>query len=222
MDNYAVSCDSETYLNYLVPVCLGIVICSVGFPLLSFLIIYKADYPLFEKAADNYLVNDMHESAKYFELYNTIRKFIIVSCTVFVSDYASSKFIFMLTVNCFWLLFLLNTQPYTRYTDYLLNQMFLVVECFVFLVFLILSADIDKTDHMSGSKLQNSVYVVIFSTLIISFVSLTKDYFFQVSQKVLNKEQRFQMKQSSNEAHPRVELQVVVTPLSISPLNASD
>ncbi len=49
----------------------------------------------------------------------------------------------------------------------------MIVECFVFVIFLIFSAEIDETADMNSFQLQNAVVVVIITSLLSAIIMIS-------------------------------------------------
>mmetsp|Transcript_10762 Transcript_10762/g.16361 ORF Transcript_10762/g.16361 Transcript_10762/m.16361 type:complete len:412 (-) Transcript_10762:267-1502(-) len=159
--DYTVDCSSDTYKSYAVLAALGILLYPVGIAFLFFAVIRYRDHPLFERCS-MLLYRNFEPQWRYFELYELFRKMLLTSLFLYVSDPESpSRALYLLIVDIIGLIVLSFCRPYMFRSDDILSSAFVMVECFTFLVALLVLSGVSDTDNYHQHVLYNTLFACL-------------------------------------------------------------
>ena len=169
--DYSVDCSSLAYSQFLCLIAFGILIVVFGFPFLFYTATKNRYNPLFE-ICSQHIHKYFKQEWRFFEVFNLLRKLTIVSLSQFVSSLTASRILFMLGIDMIALYIFTTTKPFANQSDQVLSEFFLLIECFVFLVFLIFVSNIDLMDNINAVILfETSLIVVLISIIFAPVIS---------------------------------------------------
>jgi hypothetical protein len=163
--DYSVDCSSSTYQSIIWLSTLGICIYSIGIPLLFGLVIRNRNNFLFERPS-KLLYENYKDSFCYFEIFDMVRKFLLTSMLIFVTEPGRpSMALYLLIVNAVALRILCSFHPFRHLCDNILCIFLVSVECLVFLVAFIILSDVSEVDGYSENDVFASVFAIILTAV---------------------------------------------------------
>lgn len=186
--DYSVNCESTTYKNFVVLAMFGILLYSLGIPLLFSIIIHFRRHPLF-KTPSLLLYKNFVSEWRYFEgtiifprnsallirvllfyifcvVYDLLRKFLLTSMIAFVSHPGSAtQCLYLLLVDLLALNILAFARPYIVRSDDILSSVFVTTECVAFLVALIILSGISTQENYHEMAMFDTLFSIALVSL---------------------------------------------------------
>jgi len=170
--DYSVDCETHKYRMHLIVASFGILLYTLGIPILFFLCIRNRHHELLVSPAR---VLHMHFKSgwSYYDIYDSFRKLLLTSIVLFVADPSSpSRALFLLSVNAGALVVLAATRPYKYRGDDLLSFSLITIEFGIFLMALLLLTDAVSIANYSRNGILTGIFVFILSAFL-CFMPLT-------------------------------------------------
>jgi hypothetical protein len=171
-DDYSISCNSIEYSRYFYIALFGVALIPIGIPVLFVIVIHNRFHPLLRNPSlllhDNFAVE-----WRYYEVFDLIRKLLLTSVVVYISDPdTSSQCLYLLLVDTSALVLLAYSRPYANSNDDFLSSSLVAVECVSFMVALIVISGIAEEDNYRLGTLYAFLFILMLFSLII-FVPCT-------------------------------------------------
>jgi hypothetical protein len=165
--NYEVDCSSTTYDHYSYVAGVGVVLYTVGIPVLFTWVIRNRKHLLFESPSELLYIHYKDEYC-YFEIFQLIRKFLLTSVLVFVGEPGQpSMALYLLVVNSIALVLIALFFPYKTNSDNFLSIMLVSVECCMFLVAFLVLSGVSDVDEYNEDNMYSTLYIIIVFSIVV-------------------------------------------------------
>jgi hypothetical protein len=165
--DYSVDCESPSYQSFKALAIFGILLFPVGIPLLFFTLIRYRRHPLIVDCA-KILYGNFDKSWKYFEVYDLIRKLLLTSILLFIGTPDSpSRCLYLLIIDLISLNIISYCQPYFYFYDNFLATTFIVIEIMAFLIGLVITSEIYKSENYNYSAMFTTLIIMILTSVVL-------------------------------------------------------
>ncbi len=171
--DYATSCVGQTSHPYFFVAILAVILVPIGVPVLFVIVIRNRDTWVFHEGA-RLLYENYQDSWVYFEAYDLVRKLVLTSLVVYMSQPgSSSSCIFLFIIDVFALCVLCIGTPYKNIYDVILSISLVSAECLLFFLAIINTLQIYSEGSSEFSAVNNlSLGIFMFVLMIVAPVTL--------------------------------------------------
>jgi hypothetical protein len=165
--DYSVDCESSSYQSFKTLAIFGILLFPIGIPLLFFNLIRYRRHPLVVDCA-KILYGNFDKSWKYFEVYDLIRKLLLTSILLFIGTPDSpSRCLYLLIIDLISLNIISYCQPYFYFYDNFLATTFIIIEIMAFMIGLIITSGIYKSENYNYSAMFTTLIIMILTSVVL-------------------------------------------------------
>lgn len=166
--DYDVNCETDTYRSYSILAGCGVIIYSLGIPLLFAVVILYRKHPLLQTPSELLYANYKRNYC-YFEIFQIFRKFMLTSVLIWVSEPGQPTMaLYLLVVDAFALVVLALLCPYKSDCDNALSMILVSAECSLFLVAFIVLSGVSEVDNYSEHNMYSTLYVIVVASIVIA------------------------------------------------------
>ena len=158
--DYSVVCSGTHYKTLFVLSALGIIVYTIGIPLLLIYIVRNRKFVLFERAASLITVG-YKEKFVHYEVFDLFRKLLLTSVAQFVFPGTGSQCLFLLVVDGFFFIVVTITQPYLCPVDDFCARLFILTECCVYIIAMKDVSSMGATDGLSMKAFYTCLLVLL-------------------------------------------------------------
>ena len=163
-------CFSRGYNSILVLALINFVVYVVGIPFFIYFVVQNKEKEWAKEASRPLYINFNSEWA-FYEVFELIRKLLLVSVVGFVVPGTASQCLYLFLVDAGALLLLCICRPYANSADDILSGVFMLTECIVFLLAFIIISEVYQVDNYNKTAVTDSATILLFAAIFI-FVPL--------------------------------------------------
>lgn len=164
--NYSIDCETDQYKFYSVIAAINLALWLCGIPAFFYYLIRHRDESWAAIGSLPLHANFTPDLA-YYEVFELLRKTLLIAVVQFVFPNTSTQCIYLLAVDMSALLVLSISRPYLADPDDFLSGVLILIECILFFVAFLIMSNVHSSENFSESSLMDfSVSLIILALFV--------------------------------------------------------